>query len=70
MASRRWHIEHIFETTKQKVELDNYEVCNITGWYRHIPPRSCWRSSRWPNWTGRAPKKSPKDTQSGGLAVI
>ena len=34
VADRR-HIEHAFETAKQEVALDGYEVCNAVVWYWH-----------------------------------
>ena len=33
---RRWPVEECFETAKQKVGLDGYEVRSWHGWYRHI----------------------------------
>jgi SRSO17 transposase len=35
-ASSRWSIEECFEVAKSQVGLDQYEVRNYTGWYRHI----------------------------------
>jgi len=35
-AGRRWSIEICFETAKQEVGLDEYEVRSWVGWYRHI----------------------------------
>jgi SRSO17 transposase len=35
-AGRRWSIETCFETAKQEVGLDEYEVRSWTGWHRHI----------------------------------
>jgi SRSO17 transposase len=36
VAGRRWAIEEGFETAKQLVGLDQYEVRSWAGWYRHI----------------------------------
>ena len=36
VAGRRWAIEESFETTKDEVGLDEYEVRRWTGWHRHI----------------------------------
>jgi hypothetical protein len=36
VAGTRWTIESSFEAAKGEVGLDNYEVRNWTGWYRHI----------------------------------
>lgn len=37
MASgKRWNIECCFETAKQEVGLDEYEVRSWHGWYRHM----------------------------------
>ena len=36
VAGRRWAIEEGFETAKQLVGLDQYEVRSWDGWYRHI----------------------------------
>ena len=36
VAGRRWTIERCFEEAKGEVGLDQYEVRNWTGWYRHI----------------------------------
>lgn len=36
VAGRRWVIEEGFETCKQQVGLDEYEMRSWTGWYRHI----------------------------------
>jgi SRSO17 transposase len=33
---KRWAVEECFETAKGECGLDEYEVCNWTGWYRHI----------------------------------
>ena len=33
---RRWPVEECFETAKQEVGLDGYEVRSWHGWYRHI----------------------------------
>lgn len=35
-AGQRWHIEECFQSAKGEVGLDQYEVRNYTGWYRHI----------------------------------
>jgi SRSO17 transposase len=35
-AGMRWAIESCFETAKQETGLDEYEVRNWEGWYRHI----------------------------------
>ncbi|MBL1218422.1 MAG: IS701 family transposase [Planctomycetes bacterium] len=35
-AGQRWSIETCFETAKQEVGLDEYEVRSWTGWHRHI----------------------------------
>ena len=35
-AGSRWTIEECFEMAKGEVGLDQYEVRNWTGWYRHI----------------------------------
>jgi SRSO17 transposase len=35
-AGRRWGIEVCFECAKQQTGLDEYEVRNWDGWYRHI----------------------------------
>ncbi len=35
-AGRRWPVEECFETAKQEVGLDGYEVRSWHGWYRHI----------------------------------
>lgn len=35
-AGKRWGIESCFETAKQEVGLDEYEVRSWQGWYRHI----------------------------------
>jgi SRSO17 transposase len=34
-AGQRWSIETCFETAKQEVGLDDYEVRSWTGWHRH-----------------------------------
>jgi SRSO17 transposase len=36
VAGSRWTIESSFEAAKGEVGLDDYEVRNWTGWYRHI----------------------------------
>jgi SRSO17 transposase len=36
VAGSRWAVEIDFETAKGEVGLDQYEVRNWTGWYRHI----------------------------------
>lgn len=36
VAGARWTIEECFEATKNEVGLDQYEVRNWHGWYRHI----------------------------------
>jgi len=36
VAGTRWTVECCFETTKQEVGLDEYEVRSYQGWYRHI----------------------------------
>lgn len=36
VAGMRWTIEECFETGKDEVGLDEYEVRHWTGWYRHI----------------------------------
>jgi SRSO17 transposase len=36
VAGMRWTIEACFETGKDEVGLDEYEVRHWTGWYRHI----------------------------------
>ncbi len=36
IAGRRWPVEECFETAKQEVGLDGYEVRSWHGWYRHI----------------------------------
>lgn len=36
VAGRRWAIEEGFETSKQLVGLDQYEVRSWAGWHRHI----------------------------------
>jgi SRSO17 transposase len=36
VAGSRWAIEESFETAKGEVGLDQYEVRNWRGWYRHI----------------------------------
>jgi SRSO17 transposase len=36
VAGTRWTVENNFETTKQEVGLDEYEVRTYQGWYRHI----------------------------------
>lgn len=35
-AGKRWNIECCFETAKQEVGMDEYEVRSWQGWYRHI----------------------------------
>ncbi|WP_372450186.1 transposase [Paraburkholderia aspalathi] len=36
VAGRRWEIETGFEATKGECGLDQYEVRQWQGWYRHI----------------------------------
>lgn len=36
VAGMRWTIEECFETGKEEVGLDDYEVRHWPGWYRHI----------------------------------
>lgn len=36
VAGTRWTVESGFESTKQEVGLDEYEVRTYQGWYRHI----------------------------------
>jgi len=36
VAGSRWAVEIDFETAKNEVGLDQYEVRSWTGWYRHI----------------------------------
>ena len=36
VAGKRWAVEECFETAKGECGLDEYEVRNWTGWYRHI----------------------------------
>jgi SRSO17 transposase len=36
VAGRRWTLEECFETGKEEVGLDDYEVRHWPGWYRHI----------------------------------
>lgn len=35
-AGQRWSIETCFETAKQQVGLDDYEVRSWVGWHRHV----------------------------------
>jgi SRSO17 transposase len=35
-AGTRWQVEEGFELAKQEVGLDEYEVWQWQGWYRHI----------------------------------
>lgn len=35
-AGSRWPVEECFESTKNEVGLDDYEVRSYTGWYRHM----------------------------------
>lgn len=35
-AGGRWPVESCFESAKQEVGLDEYEVRSWTGWYRHV----------------------------------
>ena len=35
-AGQRWSIETCFETAKQEVGLDDYEVRSWVGWHRHV----------------------------------
>jgi SRSO17 transposase len=34
-SGARWTIEEVFELAKQRVGLDEYEVCSWAGWHRH-----------------------------------
>jgi SRSO17 transposase len=36
VAGKRWTVEQCFESAKQEVGLDEYEVRSYQGWYRHI----------------------------------
>ena len=36
VAGQRWHIEQVFQTAKDECGLDQYEVRQWTGGYRHI----------------------------------
>src|SRR3954467_6011737 len=36
ISGRRWPVEECFETAKQEVGLDGYEVRSWHGWYRHV----------------------------------
>lgn len=36
VAGKRWTVEQCFETAKQEVGLDEYEVRSYQGWYRHM----------------------------------
>jgi len=36
VAGQRWKVEECFELAKDEVGLDQYEVRQWTGWYRHI----------------------------------
>jgi len=36
VAGRRWAIEQGFETSKQEIGLDEYEVRTYTAWYRFM----------------------------------
>lgn len=36
VAGARWTVESGFESTKQEISLDEYEVRTYQGWYRHI----------------------------------
>ena len=36
VAGKRWAVEECFETAQGECGLDEYEVRNWTGWYRHI----------------------------------
>jgi hypothetical protein len=36
VAGRRWVIESAFESAKEEVGLDQYEVRSWAGWHRHI----------------------------------
>jgi SRSO17 transposase len=36
VAGQRWKVEECFELAKDQVGLDQYEVRQWTGWYRHI----------------------------------
>jgi SRSO17 transposase len=36
IAGSRWHIESLFQATKNEVGLDDYEVRSWQGWHRHI----------------------------------
>lgn len=35
-AGIRWPVEECFESAKEEVGLDDYEVRSYTGWYRHM----------------------------------
>ncbi|MDE3724843.1 IS701 family transposase [Nocardiopsis sp. N85] len=36
VAGARWSVEEVFQTTKNEVGLDHYQVRTHTAWYRHI----------------------------------
>src|SRR3954463_10097782 len=51
IAGRRWPVEECFETAKQEVGLDGYEVRSWHGWYWHgCTATSLCRCWRWPSW--------------------
>ena len=35
-AGTRRHLESAFEMAKQEVDLDDYEVRSVEGWYWHV----------------------------------
>jgi SRSO17 transposase len=41
VAGTRWAIEECFQTSKNEVGLDHYQVRRYDAWYRHIATVTC-----------------------------
>ncbi len=66
VAGRRWAIEQGFETSKQEVGLDEYEVRTYTAWYRFMTLTlyahavlAAMRARQAPRKRGRRPARRP-----------
>ena len=58
VAGRRWAIEESFQTAKNEVGLDHYQVRRYDAWYRHIT-LACWPTPSWPS-------PAPPERRKGG----
>lgn len=77
-AGTRWSVEECFESSKGEVGLDQYEVRNYSGWYRHITLAMLAHTTlaltrdrfiRLDEWQ-RARKKKPSRTELPAMAAF